>query len=62
MLGTLGMLIAKGGGSTDTILWVIVAILVVAGIVALIRGSILVGVVLIVLGLLVGPGGVSIFS
>jgi hypothetical protein len=62
MLGTLGMLIAKGGGSTDTILWVIAAILVVAGIVALIRGSILVGVVLIVLGLLVGPGGVSIFS
>jgi hypothetical protein len=62
MLGTLGMLIAKGGGSTDTILWVIAAILVVAGIVSLIRGSILVGVVLIVLGLLVGPGGVSIFS
>jgi hypothetical protein len=62
MLGTLGMLIAKGGGSTDTILWVIAAVLVVAGIVALIRGSILVGVVLIVLGLLVGPGGVSIFN
>ncbi len=61
MLGALGIL-AKGGGSTDTILWVIAAVLVIAGIVALVRGSVLVGVVLIVLGLLVGPGGVSIFS
>ena len=62
MFGALGMLIAKGGGSTDTILWVIAAVLVVAGIVALIRGSVLPGIVLIVLGLLVGPGGVSIFN
>jgi hypothetical protein len=62
MFGALGMLIAKGGGSTDTILWVIAAVLVVAGIVTLIRGSILAGIVLIVLGLLVGPGGVSIYS
>lgn len=62
MFGALGMLIAKGGGSTDTILWVIAAVLVVAGIVALIRGSVLAGIVLILLGLLVGPGGVSIFS
>ncbi len=62
MYGALGMLAAKGGGSTDTILWVIAAVLVIAGIVALIRGSILVGIVLIVLGLLVGPGGVSLFS
>jgi hypothetical protein len=61
MLGALEML-AKGGGSTDTILWVIAAVLVIAGIVALVRGSVLVGIVLIVLGLLVGPGGVSIFS
>jgi hypothetical protein len=62
MFGTLGMFVAKGGGTTDTVLWIIAAVLVVAGIVALIRGSILVGVVLIVLGLLVGPGGVSLFS
>ena len=41
-----------------TILWVIAVILVVAGIVMLLRRSI----VLIVVGLLVGPGGVSIFS
>jgi hypothetical protein len=61
MLGALGLL-GAGGGSTDTILWIIAAILVVAGVVALIRGSVIVGVVLIVLGLLVGPGGVSIFN
>lgn len=62
MLGVLGMLAARGGGNTDTILWVIAAVLVIAGVVALIRGPILMGIVLIVIGLLVGPGGVSIFS
>jgi hypothetical protein len=62
MLGVLGMLAARGGGNTDTILWIIAAVLVIAGIVALVRGSFLVGIVLIVLGLLVGPGGVSIFD
>jgi hypothetical protein len=60
MLATIGMLAARN--NTDTILWVIAAILVIAGVVALIRGSIMVGIVLIVLGLLVGPGGVSIFN
>ncbi len=56
------MLAAKGGGNTDTILWIIAAVLVIAGIVALFRGSVLAGIALIVLGLLVGPGGVSIFK
>jgi hypothetical protein len=44
------------------LLWIIAVILVVSGIVTLIRGSVLWGVVLIILGLLVGPGGVSIFD
>ena len=43
------------------ILWIIAAVLVVAGIITLISGSVIFGIVLIVLGLLVGPGGVSIF-
>lgn len=60
MLGALGMLAARGGA--DNILWILAAILVIAGIVALVRGSVVAGVVLIVLGLLVGPGGVSIFN
>ena len=43
-------------------LWLLAVILVIAGIVSLIRGAILVGVLLIVVGLLVGPGGVSVFT
>lgn len=45
-----------------TLLWIIAAILVIAGIVTLLRRQIVLGVVLIVVGLLVGPGGVSIFT
>ena len=45
-----------------TILWLISVLLVIFGIVQLIQGAILWGIVLIVVGLLVGPGGVSIFN
>ncbi len=44
------------------ILWLIAVVLVVAGIVSLFRGELLWGILLIVVGLLVGPGGVSIFT
>lgn len=44
------------------LLWILAVILVVSGIVAIFRGSWLWGVVLIIVGLLVGPGGVSIFT
>ena len=53
------MLAAEAGA---TILWIIAAVLVIAGIVVLIRGGIIAGVALIVVGLLVGPGGVSLFT
>ncbi|HEY5860700.1 MAG TPA: GPGG-motif small membrane protein [Actinomycetota bacterium] len=43
-------------------LWVIAAVLVVAGIVSIVRGALLWGIVLIIGGLLVGPGGVSILD
>jgi hypothetical protein len=46
----------------DFILWLIAVVLVVSGIVTLVRGAVLYGIVLIVLGLLVGPGGVSLFT
>lgn len=46
----------------DLILWLIAAVLVIGGIFSLIRGQILWGIVLIVVGLLVGPGGVSVFT
>jgi len=44
------------------ILFIIAAILVIAGIVSLVRGQIIAGIVLIIVGLLVGPGGYSIFQ
>ena len=45
-----------------TILWIIAVVLVVSGVFALVRKEMLCGAVLIIAGLLVGPGGVSIFS
>lgn len=46
-----------------TILWLIAVILIIAGIyVILARRDLLWGIVLIVLGFLVGPGGISIFN
>jgi hypothetical protein len=62
MFESLGILAAKGSGDLHTILWIIAAVLVIAGIVALLRGAVLAGIALIVIGLLVGPGGVSIFT
>jgi hypothetical protein len=44
------------------LLWILAVVLVVSGIVSLIRGEVLWGVVLIIVGLLIGPGGVSIFT
>lgn len=44
------------------LLWIIAVILVIAGIVQLVKGQMLIGIVLIIVGLLVGPGGVSIFN
>ena len=46
----------------ELVLWLVAVALVIYGIVSIIRGQILLGVVLIIVGLLVGPGGVSIFD
>jgi len=62
MLATLSLLAQAGERSSDTILWIIAAVLVIAGIVAIIRAQVLWGIALIVLGLLVGPGGVSLLD
>lgn len=56
----IGAMLAAGGAAT--LLWVLAAVLVIAGIVTLIRGGVVTGIVLIIVGLLVGPGGVSIFE
>jgi len=57
----LGLTLAATNGAA-TLLWILAVILVIAGIVTLIRGGVLAGIVLIIVGLLVGPGGVSIFA
>lgn len=44
------------------LLWILAVILVIGGIFQLFRGQLLWGIVLIIVGLLVGPGGVSIFT
>ena len=44
------------------LLWLIAVVLVLWGIVTLVRGQAIMGIMLIVVGLLVGPGGVSIFA
>ena len=45
-----------------TILWIIAVVLVGSGSLAIIRKQLLWGIVLIVVGCLVGPGGTSIFQ
>lgn len=46
----------------EFVLWILAVVLVVAGIMALFRRQMLWGIVLIIVGLLVGPGGVSVFA
>lgn len=58
----MGLVLAAGGGGAGTLLWILAAILVIAGVVTLLRGAVLGGVALIVIGCLVGPGGASLFT
>jgi hypothetical protein len=44
------------------ILWIIAVIIAIYGILRLVRGDILIGIVLLVVAALVGPGGYSIFQ
>ncbi|MEO6606764.1 MAG: GPGG-motif small membrane protein [Aeromicrobium sp.] len=44
------------------LLWLIAVALVIYGVITLINGSVLLGIVLIIVGLAVGPGGWSIFN
>ncbi len=45
-----------------TLLWILAVVLIVAGVLAILRRQLLWGIVLIVVGLFVGPGGVSLFT
>lgn len=44
------------------ILWLIAVVLVVTGVLNILRKQLLPGVLLIVVGLLIGPGGASLFT
>lgn len=44
------------------LLWILAVVLVIAGIVKLVSGDIALGIILIIVGLLIGPGGVSLLS
>jgi hypothetical protein len=57
-----GASLRRKGGVMVTLLWILAVVLVIAGIVGIIRGQLLWGIVLIIVGLLVGPGGVSVFT
>jgi hypothetical protein len=61
LMAASNMVLALGGGAA-TVLWIIAVILVIWGIVTILRGGVLLGIILIIVGLLVGPGGVSIFK
>jgi hypothetical protein len=44
------------------LLWILAVLIGVWGVVTIIRGQLLLGVILIVVAFLVGPGGVSVFN
>lgn len=46
---------------SPNVLWIIAVIVAIIGIIVLISGSIIWGIVLLVLAALIGPGGYSIF-
>ena len=44
------------------LIWLLAVVIGIAGIVSLVRGQILLGIILIILAFVVGPGGYSIFK
>lgn len=45
----------------EILLWILAAVLVISGIKKMFNGEVLLGIVFIVVGLVVGPGGTSLF-
>jgi len=44
------------------VLWIIAAVIAIIGVIVLISGSVVWGIILLIVAALVGPGGVSIFN
>ena len=59
---TVAAVLAVLTGGAVAILSLIALGLVIWGIVRLVRGDVVLGVVLVIVGLLIGPGGVSIWG
>ena len=64
MTGTaVGNIVPKGRYTTMAmLLWILAVLIGIWGVVTLIRGQVLLGIILIIVAFLVGPGGVSIFT
>jgi hypothetical protein len=62
VIGASALPLVAASGAVNTLLWIIAVVLVIWGIITIVRGGLLMGIVLIIVGLLVGPGGVSIFK
>jgi hypothetical protein len=60
MLGTISA--RKEALMFHLLLWILAVLIGIWGVVTLTRGQILVGIVLIIVAFLVGPGGVSVFA
>ena len=58
----MGLLPAGYTSVMETLLWIVAVVLVISGILGIVRGAVIWGIALIVAGLLIGPGGVSILS
>lgn len=52
----------QGWFSVNFLLWLLSVILVISGVIAITRRQLLYGVLLIIVGLMVGPGGNSFFK
>jgi hypothetical protein len=50
------------GRTMAFILWIIAVAIAIYGILRLVRGDILIGIILLIVAALVGPGGYSIFK
>jgi hypothetical protein len=52
----------RGVEMPANVLWIIAVVIAIIGVIVLISGSVLWGIILLVLAALVGPGGYSIFN
>jgi hypothetical protein len=58
---SMAITLAKLTVAAGSLLWLIAVILVIVGIVTIMRGGLLLGIVLIIVGFAVGPGGWTIW-